>query len=459
MGMRSSLWMVPTVAGVLLLSGCTSDLSSSGGTVTAETAEAFLTGAESGWRAEVDAEGETANRAPDSRCYLVTDAEHKQFRNAMACGPVRRVGTKDGDVWDLSQVVTTASGDGAGLQAPDPDDADESKPRPAEGGLWRPDGKEPADDADTLAAPPAPAADAGYTAVLTQVDVQDLKEVSSPLINPDSAIKVTGVGTAEQISRLGNILRPAGGERFVVARFEQVASDIQVTAGDPKTTYAVDAGGSPHAVDPTDVEDAAAGGGQEPSTVRIRYLVASVPIDSKQVLLTSRHDRTAQSLSLLSGQRTTLQVASAYYRPRTDVKLGQALRKQITVGDFDGRYALTLTQAQLRPWDAEQGWAPTGRAWFRLRYNESTGLPYAGFKMRWSPRFFTATADGAPIMTRSKGNGLDFKENWTEVWSVPANVRQVKVTIHAVMTFTSDAFKPSPGRADFGTLRVDVSFP
>jgi hypothetical protein len=445
---------IVTAASILVVAGCgSSGLESPGGTIQDEAAEAFLATADASWHRSVDGFG-GQTISPEARCYLVADKDGKQFRGTMACGPVRRLGSAPGHVWDLSEVSTVPSGDGAGLQADDNPDRKQSQAVPADGSLWRPDGTEPPSDADSLAEPQVPKASPGMVTVLDQLEVPGLRPVSGQLVNPDTTLTLTGLGSVGYFGQGTTAKAPADGEKFVVARY---VNDSTGRWGGPGsstgTTWTVTVGQTSRPAEDVRPKPEDGGPGSDP-----KYLVASVPNDAEEVLLSSRNGSVSQSLSLVSGKRTT-DTAAAYYRKNTKAEIGKTSQpKSVRNGDYHASYAMTFDDARLLAWDEDKGWAPPGKAWFVLTFAQRVEMPSV-YQTKWNPKLFMATADGQPVDTGAIDGDIRLAHRAT--WAVPAGVRTVRVTAHAAGTFKAPSAlfaTPVRGSVDFGTFATDVTF-
>src|SRR5690242_1252110 len=189
---------IAVAAGLAVVAGGgASRLETGAGTVESKTASAFLVTAETGWHQKVDAEP-NKNVGPTARCYYVTGADGKQSLGTVACGPLRRLGSPDRQVWDIVKIDTTP-GDKPGLKLPDDAQWQQSQLRPAGSAFWRPDDKKADDTADALAAPPAPPAEAGLARIADGGQKLDLKPATGKLVVPDGTVTVKGIATPETI--------------------------------------------------------------------------------------------------------------------------------------------------------------------------------------------------------------------------------------------------------------------
>lgn len=481
-------------------------LETAAGTVDQKTASAFLSIADTDWRNDIEAAAgaggvsrQVQNLPPDARCYFVTadsTSGGKQSLHLMACGPVRRLGVAEGAVWDIARIEGTSNGNQTGetgqtgLRIVDSDPWQRSVRRPADGDLFRPDDKECPDGADQLAAPPAPAASPRLVQVHAQPEPHGqvggvgaqlgkvkLAEHNEPLIAPDVTVTLTGLGTADTIGVGAHTRVPAAGERFVVARFttaktsDPVAGPVsepardsisgQIGRSDVETSFGVAADGQSHPIDLVTTNNTGTPGSMDwRGLPGGGYLVASVPTDAKDVSLTATTQGVTQSLSLLTSERTSTNVAAAYYRPTRSVTLNQRLPvKTVKIGrDFDTTYTIAITKVGLTAWDPEKGWAPPGQAWLRFRYDETWDPPSALYEVTWNSRFFTATADGRPITLPTDYN------TYTRILTaaVPADVKTIRITVTARFTFIEKSginyAQPKSGTADFGTLTAGATF-
>jgi hypothetical protein len=445
--------------GLMLVTGCgASGLETGAGTVEKKTAEAFLTTAETDWHQQVDAEP-NKNLSADGRCYFVTGADGNKSLGMVACGPVRRLGTPERQVWDVVRVETTG-GDKPGLQVPENEPWKQSQLRPDSSGLWRPDDKTAADNADALAAPPAPAAPAGMTEVSDRAETLDLKPATDKLVVPDGTVTLKGIATPATIGTGADAQSPASGEKFVVATFGTAPTIDQLTgqpAFNPQSTttvgtkWTVTVGSQQRPVEVLPAADGSA------TTVQ-RTIVASVPKDTSEVLLTATNGPVVQSLSLISGKRTT-DTAAAYYRTGTQAQLNKALAAtSVTHGrDFRSTFSLSLGQAVLTPWDSERGWAPAGKAWVRVEVESQLEYPYVMYLSAWAASFLTATADGVPVSVGPNNPDADVAR-----FAVPAGAKTVQIKAAATLNYKSNSYSghnsPKAGSATYPALTATATF-
>ncbi|MEV6411676.1 hypothetical protein [Kribbella sp. NPDC051718] len=449
---------VALAAGLVVLAGCgASGLETGAGTVEKKTASAFLTTTEGDWHKEVDAES-NKNLDQSARCYFVTGADGKQSLGTLACGPIRRLGTPERQVWDVLPIQTTG-GDKPGFEPADTDQWQKSQVRPGSSTFWRPDDKKADDNADALAAPPAPAAQAGLTTVSDKSEKLDLKPATGKLIVPDGTLTLKGLATPETIGAGTEVKAPASGEKFVVAVFsttptlDPLTGSSAVNSGTSKaalTKWTVTVGSEQRPVEvfPADGSEAAAAE---------RTLVASVPKDASDLTLTATNAGVVQKLSLTTGERTTTDVAAAYYRTGVSVDLNKSF--PLTVRNigvyYKSSYLLSLKKAALTPWDPTKGWAPAGKAWLRVQTDSKLDFNYILYKTSWVPPFLTVTADGAPIPPVPGAETLDVIPI-----PVPAATKVVQLTAKSVLSFTAidSGATPASGTVTFPTLTATATF-
>jgi hypothetical protein len=445
--------------GLMLATGCgASGLETGAGTVEKKTADAFLTTAETDWHQQVDAEP-NKNLSADGRCYFVTGADGNKSLGTVACGPVRRLGTAERQVWDIVRVETTG-GDKPGLQIPENEPWKQAQLRPDSSSLWRPDDKAVADNADALAAPPAPAAPAGMTEVSDRAETLDLKPATDKLVVPDGTVTLKGVATPATIGTGADAQSPASGEKFVVATFGTAPTIDQLTgqpAIDPQSTttvgtkWTVTVGSQQRPVEVLPAADGSA------TTVQ-RTIVASVPKDTPEVLLTATNGLVVQSLSLISGKRTTT-TAAAYYRTGTQAQLNKTLAPtSVTQGrDFRSTFSLSLRQAVLTPWDSDRGWAPAGKAWVQVQVESQLKYNFAQYDASWAPSFLTATADGVPVSV-----GRNDPDTKIGLVAVPAGARTVQIKVAATLIYKSNSYSmlnsPKSGSAQYPAVTATATF-
>jgi len=458
MMMRAGLALV---AGLVLVSGCgASGLETGAGTVEKKTSEAFLTATESAWHRQVDGES-NKNLSADARCYFVTGADSNKSLGTVACGPVRRLGSAERQVWDVVRVETTGA-DKPGLEIPDEEPWKESQVRPDSSGFWRPDDKKSTDDADALAAPPAPPAPAGLTEVSDKSQILQLKPAGDKLIVPDGTLTLKGIATPDTIGSSTEVRAPASGEKFVVAVFGTAPTTDPLTgrgAFDPGNTevaatkWTVTVGDQQR---PVDVLSDVAGSAVVPQ----RTLIVSVPKDTSEVLLTATNGPITQALSLTTGKRTS-KTAAAYYRTATMATLNKSVpTKSLNLGSsWWSKFSYSLGRAALTPWDPQQGWAPDGQAWVRVEVRSTLEYSFVQYDKKWAEPMLTATVDGISAGRSAGVNSLDAD---VIAIAVPAGAKTVQLKTEPRLNFTSNSFSPhnSPksGTAVYPTLTATATF-
>ncbi|MFC5265210.1 hypothetical protein ACFPJ1_24120 [Kribbella qitaiheensis] len=453
MMMRAGLVLA---AGLVLVTGCgASGLQTGAGTVEKKTTEAFLTTVESDWHQRVDTEP-NKNLSPDGRCYFVTGADGNQSLGTVACGPLRRLGTAERQVWDLVRITTTG-GDEPGLEIPENEPWKQSQLRPDSSSLWRPDDKVTDDNADNLAAPPAPAATSGLITVTAKSETLELKPTSDKLVLPDGTVTLKGLATPETIGSGTEVKAPASGEKFIAAIFSTSPTIDPLTdrpGFDGTTTatkWTVSVGGEQRPVDVLPRGDASAMTGDQ-------MLLVSVPKDAPDVLLTATSGPVVQSLSLTTGKRTT-DAAATYYRTGTLTDLNKSLPK--TAGnqgrDFTSTYSLALQKAVLTPWDPARGWAPQGKAWVRVQLASTLNYESIQYQIEWTAPFLTATADGRPVPAVPNKADDDYI-----ALEVPADTKVVQLTATARLKFAAKSYAlsatPKSGTVTYPSLTATATF-
>ncbi|MFC9691414.1 hypothetical protein ACFTSF_22860 [Kribbella sp. NPDC056951] len=442
--------------GLLVVAGCgASGLETGAGTVEQETASAFLTTTETDWHQQVDAEP-NKNVRPSARCYYVTGADGKQSLGTMACGPLRRLGTAERQVWDVIRLETTGS-DKPGFKVPDDEQWKKSQLRPDSSAFWRPDDKQADGDADALAAPPAPAAQSGLATVTDKSEKLALKPATGKLVVPDGTLTLKGIATPDTIGSGVDVKAPASGEKFIAAEFTTSPTIDPLTdrpafigsTGTAATKWAVKVGSEQRPIEAISDDPEA--------TNAARTLVVSVPKDASDVTLTATSGSVVQKLSLTTGERTTPDVAAAYYRTSLSADLNKSFPKTIrNVGQyFKSSYQLSLQKAALTPWDPTRGWAPAGKAWVRIQLSSQLNWTDILYKTTWAPPFLTATADGAAIPA------VQSKHSDTVIAiPVPAATKTVQLSAKNELSFsaTDPGAIPTSGTVTFPPLTATANF-
>lgn len=449
---------IAVAASLVVVTGCgATGLRTGAGTVEKETASAFLTTAERDWHGQVDGEP-VKNLSPSARCYFVTGADGNQSLGTMACGPLRRLGSAARQVWDIVRIETTG-GDKPGLRLPDGEQWKKSQLRPDSSDLWRPDDKAADDNADALAAPQPPAAPTGLTSVTSKSETLELKAANGKLVVPDGTVTLKGIGTPGTFGSGTQKVTPASGEKFVVAVFGtsptidpltgEAAYEREAAKRTPATEWTVTVGGQQRPVDILP--------GDQGTMTAEQTLLVSVPKDSSEVLLTATSGPVVQSLSLTTGQRTTADVAAAYYRTGVSADLNKSLPATVrNVGrGFKSSFSLSLGKAALTPWDPARGWAPQGKAWARVQVRSTLDYSNFTYAAAWVSPFLTATADGVAIPTITGDPD-------TEVIAipVPATTKVLQLSAKTALKFSSriSSAVPMKGTAAFPALTATAAF-
>ncbi|TDD46540.1 hypothetical protein E1263_36290 [Kribbella antibiotica] len=448
---------IAIAAGLVVVAGCgASGLETGAGTVESKTASAFLITAETDWHQKVDTE-RNKNIEPSARCYYVTGADGKQSLGTVACGPLRRLGSPERSVWDIVKIDTTP-GEKPGLKLPDEVQWQQSQLRPASSTLWRPDDKKADDNADALAAPPAPPAEAGLARVTDGGQKLDLKPATGKLVVPDGTVTLKGLANPETIGGAADVMGPASGEKFIAAEFT-TAPTLNAISGEPgfgsgskstpATKWTVTVGTEQRPVEMFRPE--------EKGTSTARTLLVSVPKDATDVSLTATSGSVVQKVSLITGERTTTDVATTYYRTDLSADLNKsfpATRREVKPY-FNATYALNIDKAGLSPWDSDRGWAPAGKAWFVARWTGNLDYNYILYDVTWAPQSVTATADGAAVP------GIKVTHTDDDIaFLVPADTKAVQLNVSSVLKFSANdpAAKPTSGSVAFPPLTATATF-
>jgi outer membrane murein-binding lipoprotein Lpp len=314
-----------------------------------------LLAAEQAWRA--DLQNEQVRVAKNARCYFVKDATTKLTTNQIYCGAVRRADAADGHVWDVFAFETTPSGNGKVVGGPP--EASESAVATPPGALVRPDGGRPPKDAARLALPDLPTAEPDQVVPAIKDGLQAQKPIvlgdTSKLVAPKATLALTSLGTvATQRLADGKIYRPAPGQVFRAISF----------------TLATDSAGSDSRVPLDPTVFLASNGKRIKLDSQNTGVIAEIPEagGAKLILSAGGHD---QSIDLNTGKRDPDPAADPLY----SAGAVQAIEKPFAfgplgTGDLRARYQLTIKSLVLTPFSDEKGWAPAGKVWVRVEFDD-----------------------------------------------------------------------------------------
>ena len=409
----------------------------------------YLSQTEQKWRESVAGlSTDEAAVASDARCYFVVDSS-RIFTSAIACGPIRRADGSDRHVWDLyatevqgsSTTDSFASTPDSGPSLAEATPGATGSERPA-GELYHPDGQQPTADADALAAPVKPAADAGLLGTLDLSGLPTTAAVAvdpakNSLISPAGTIQVTQVAQLSMVS--GNVVDiitgkpmdssksyvPSAGRHFAVFT-------IATTPGWPKPDTAVlelgakPPDGSVTFVDgqtKTDISDKVGLTGI--SSSRTVSFVASVADGSSPTISLGVAGHT-QQLSLGSATRVPDPLAAAYYRLNRQSAVNASsptfTKKYGTYG-AQFSYSATVSTVTFTPYDQGKGWAQAGNVWIELAVKDSATSTF-GDRVTTDYSKWILTADGKNY--RSVANSLDGGNTSGAVtFAVPAATKTV----------------------------------
>lgn len=326
-----------------------------------KNAKSFIGQAESTWKDELPSDG--IEVSSEASCYYVLN-DSDNITNQIACGPSRRASTPKGAVWDMYHFEVSGSGDAqtaSNLIA-----TETSQTAPASGSLTTVDGSGPADDGSGLKEPPLPKAPSHsvYEAGAYEVSDKSLGsavQYSGPsvLIGPGVQVELMSRQEATSATIDGKVMAPAEGEKFFVVSIngsagpvgESTSSTLQFTLnGD-----SVDAPG-------------------DPSTAGDTTYLVSLPEGSDGTLDVVSDGHT-QSLALKDGKRVEDKTTEMYYTDKPEISTPQSAVAAFpatasSVGD-SFTFTVTFTNAKLKPYTSDQGWAPEGKVWLILDFADT----------------------------------------------------------------------------------------
>ena len=370
----------------------------------ATNADTWLTSADTGWRATVgQLTSDRAKVGDGARCYYILDSSTHQFTSTVACGPIRRLGSADKHVWDLEsvqiltpgQMATTdnpATSNSTALQLYLGDPGPQGAPRPT-GTFYRPDGTQPAADADNLAAPPMPTAD---TNLLTSFDVSGQPTTNATTVDPTKATIITpaGVLTLSAVAQVAtyaptadstdtttsstatpSVFTPAAGHHFEVFTGQftpgwpsEDGNTIVGGVAAPTATFTFISGTTRTDITKTIAPPVGQYDTPAPTSFSMIASVAnSTP--AKIDVGVGGHD---QTITVDTATRDPDPLAAAYYDPArsTSVNSSAPVMTKNYASQYDQNvtvtYALNVDQATFSPYNPTKGWADTGKVWLNV---------------------------------------------------------------------------------------------
>lgn len=421
-------------------------------------AEAFLESARKQWRGSLPSDGLRIGK--NAQCYYEIDPDRDEVTGVIACGPVRRFGSGEGQVWDLFTFSSDSRNSDGDPIATNLFPSETGKGRPP-GELRDANGDGPAEDADKVAEPDLPKADPDLLMTSVSPGSVTVTDVVKPgekgkVITPDGTLIVESLGVAESISPDGEPPQQAAdGHKLLVLSTNW---ENQSGYSDLDTTALLSVAGKQ-----TDITDALIDAyGSDETT-----LLVSVPDDEASSLSISYagHD---QIVDLATGERQPDPVTDVFYRPVTyqdvvkSASFGPTAYYTSDSGSAqEGTYKIEIDWATLTPFVATeaggQGWAPEGSAWLFIGFNDSVSggcCTYTSDSDKTGYGGWLVTVDGAAPVPATV---VDSDKGYA-VFAVPSSAQniQLNLTTHAV--FTSYDNKPDLS-LDFGPATFDVAFP
>ncbi len=337
------------------VAGCGSDVKYAGQAIDSDVG--FLDRVEQQFRDDVTRG--RANLAPGAHCWALREPKTGEIDSLAACGPVRHLGATEDGVWDLYRFKAVVNGHDVSVDELSVQTSGTTLPSGRE--PFRGDGAKVPADADALAAPEPPPAKAGTVGLAPRAVLENVaKPERNVVVIPGGKVEVIEVGEVQTLpgDERSPLYRPADGEEFRAIGF-RVSTDLGFkSAVDISPAFAIAIGGRKS---PLQLPE-----GDEP-----RQVVVSVPKESDASLLVTVAG-VDQAISVRSGERTSTN-AAAYYRASSKVAVNKQFpNRSFKRGDFEIQHQMTFTEAELTPFDPRQGWAPAGRSWLKLGFDNTT---------------------------------------------------------------------------------------
>lgn len=457
---------VATVLMVAALSACGTTVRLNGAKVDSKVP--FLTLIEAAWQ-DGSATDEYSQKAEQSHCWLLREADSGNLQARALCGPIRHLRDegKPG-VFDEVKFKAQVVGDDEVSVDPDSIEMGETGVEAPEGvELYRPDGEKPVPP-DQVPQPQAPKAEPGLVAL---GDPSQIASAPSPkagvILGPGRKVEVTRVGPVDRLIADGEIpfYVPADNEEFLALTITIEPQERYRSQIDTSATYSIRSGSK--TTDLKDFFDLDGGWGSEQADTKT--IIVSVPKggDADLVVGIAGLD---QTISVRTGERTS-KTAAALYRDKTEFGVNKQFATQKAVnGTFEYQHGVTFTKARVTAFNPSKGWAPEGQMWLELHYDNATSQRTGNHSFSYEdPTFDDAKslvvqADGKPAKTVA---GLPMYSNFSDdpyaLIQVPETTKSIKVEYAPQGTFAADAYgsqsdevKPKSGSFKFDPLAFDI---
>ena len=411
-----------------------------------KNAKAFLSEATSEWKDSLPEDGITVSK--DAGCYYVLNSSD-DVTNQIACGPARRAASAKGAVWDYFHYNVAGSGDQQ--TASDLTLEDVGMKEPSKGSLVTADGDGPEDDGADLKEPPLPKAEKDGVWSQDQFVVDEkskgnaVKLDSDPrLVAPGAQVLLTAVTEYSMVSIDGKASQAADGQKLFVV---ELTGDSGPVSGYLTNTLSFDLNGTKVEVD------------GYPDSLGSTQILVSVPTKgtSNLVLDSEGHQ---QTLNLANGERAEDKTTEMYYSGTPE--LTAAVDQKLT---FPGApitptevfmLEVTLTDASIRPYDPDLGWAPAGQVWLIVKMSTDGITSATTSTFQYYDIDCNATSVSGAT-TKSCYSDPGGSETATYAGVVAPGTKQFSMNFSATLDAWGDAQPHMYG--GFGPAPVAINFP